>query len=77
MWVFIIPAFALFRWGFPNLHIGIQMAIGFFMAIIVSVGVNNMTKNIDFGGKIKGSYDKFLNNLNKKMWGETNDSKKN
>lgn len=76
MWIIIIPAFALLRWAFPKLNIGVLMAVGFFMAIIVSVAVNNMTKNIDFGTKIKGNYDKFLNKINKKIWGETNDQRK-
>jgi hypothetical protein len=77
MWLIIIPAFAILRGAFPKLNIGVLMAVGFFMAIIVSVAVNNMTRNIDFGDKIKGSYDKFLNKINKKIWGETNERKEN
>jgi len=66
-WLVIIPAFAWMRHIFPQLNIGILMAIGFFLAIFISLLLSKW--NINVGWKIKRSYDNFLNKINNKLWG--------
>jgi hypothetical protein len=67
MWLIIIPVFAWMRNIFPQLNIGILMAMGFFLAIILSLLISRW--NINLGWRIKRNYDNFLNKINDKLWG--------
>jgi hypothetical protein len=68
MWLIIIPVFAWMRNIFPQLNIGILMAIGFFFAIILSLLISKW--NINLGWRIKRNYDNFLNKINDRLWGK-------
>ena len=73
IWAVIIPIFALIGYFFPNLHIGVRMAIGFMLAIVTSALTSKW--NINIGHKLKEKYDAFLGRLNKKIWKEKNGEK--
>lgn len=68
IWAIIIPLFALMGYLFPNLHIGVRLAVGFMLAIITSAITSKW--KINFGYKLKEKYGKFLTRLNNKIWGK-------
>jgi hypothetical protein len=75
-WAIIIPSFILIRWINPSISMTAQLIIGFFLAMIVSVMVSRMTAGWNAGSRIKEKYDKFLNKINSKIWGESNEREK-